>query len=77
MNTIRLDITRDHCPMTLVKTKLKLQQMEQGDLLEILLKSEKTLEEIPKTATGQGYRVLETTHVVDDIHKLVIEKISG
>jgi TusA-related sulfurtransferase len=77
MSTIRLDITKDTCPMTLVKTKLQLDKLQQGDLLEILLKAGKTLEDIPKTATEQGFLVLESTHVDGDIHKVVIRKISG
>ena len=37
MSILNLDITKDRCPMTFVKTKLKLEELEPGDTLEILL----------------------------------------
>jgi len=32
MATHHLDITKEHCPMTFVKTKLKLAQIAEGDI---------------------------------------------
>jgi len=74
MSTHQLDITKDHCPMTFVKTKLKLELLEEGDTLEVLLKAGEPLENVPRTAIEQGFQVLETTHVKDDIHRIVIKK---
>ena len=58
--------------MTFVKTKLKLEQLEENDILEVLLRAGEPLENVPRSATEQGYHVLEVTHVKDDIHKVVI-----
>jgi TusA-related sulfurtransferase len=74
MSIIKLDITKDHCPMTFVKAKLKLEQLEEGDILEILLTAGEPLENVPRTCTEQGFQVLETTHVKDNIHKIVVKK---
>lgn len=74
MSRMNLDITKDICPMTFVKTKLQLDQMEEGDILEILLSKGEPLENVPRTATEQGFLVLETTQVKDDIYKIVIKK---
>jgi TusA-related sulfurtransferase len=74
MSTLQLDITKDHCPMTFVKTKLKLELLEEGDTLEVLLKAGEPLENVPRTAIEQGFQVLEATHVKDDIHRIVIKK---
>jgi TusA-related sulfurtransferase len=74
MSTTTLDITKDHCPMTFVKAKLKLEQLEEGDILEILLTSGEPLENVPRTCAEQGFQVLETTHVKDNIHKVVVKK---
>jgi len=60
--------------MTFVKTKLKLELLEEGDTLEVLLKAGEPLENVPRTAIEQGFQVLETTHVKDDIHRIVIKK---
>jgi TusA-related sulfurtransferase len=74
MSTFNLDITKERCPMTFVKAKLHLEQLESGDTTEILLVAGEPLDNVPRTATEQGYQVLETTHVKDNIHKLIIKK---
>ncbi|MEI6209571.1 MAG: sulfurtransferase TusA family protein [Desulfuromonadales bacterium] len=74
MSTFNLDITKERCPMTFVKAKLHLEQLESGDTTEILLVAGEPLDNVPRTATEQGYQVLETTHVKDNIHKLTIRK---
>jgi TusA-related sulfurtransferase len=75
MSTIKLDITKDRCPMTFVKTKLQLEQMGKGDILEILLSAGEPLDNVPRTCTEQGFQVLETTHIKDNIHRVVVKKI--
>ena len=74
MSTIQLDVTRDHCPMTFVKTKLQLEKLQEGDILEIRLTAGEPLENVPRTCTEQGFQVLETTHVSGNIHKVVVTK---
>ena len=37
MATKVLDITKEHCPMTFVKTKIELSKLQSGDILEVLL----------------------------------------
>jgi len=74
MSALKLDITQDRCPMTFVKTKLKLEELEPGDTLEILLTTGEPLENLPRTVTEQGYTVLETSLVRENVYKVVITK---
>jgi TusA-related sulfurtransferase len=74
MSKLFLDITKEHCPMTFVKTKMQLEMMEEDDILEILLTEGEPLDNVPRTAADQGFQVLETTHVKDNIYKVVIKK---
>jgi TusA-related sulfurtransferase len=69
-----LDITKEHCPMTFVKTKLALSKLSKGDILEVLLAKGEPLENVPKSVTEQGYKVLSIEHIEGDIYKVVIEK---
>jgi len=73
MKTV-LDITKEHCPMTFVKTKLALSKLNKGDILEVLLTKGEPLENVPKSATEQGYKVLSVEHVEGDVYKVIIEK---
>ena len=44
-----LDITRDVCPLTFVKTKLLLERMASGETAEIRLKGAEPLENVPRS----------------------------
>jgi TusA-related sulfurtransferase len=74
MKTSKLDITLEHCPMTFVKTKLELEKLDPGDRLEVLLKKGEPLENVPKSAAEQGFKVQEITEVEGDIYRVIIEK---
>jgi len=74
MATKQLDVTREHCPMTFVKTKIELSKLSSGDTLEVLVVEGEPLENIPQSSTEQGFKVLEVSHVKDNIHKIVIQK---
>lgn len=69
-----LDITKEHCPMTFVRTKLKLAQIAKGDTLEVLLSEGEPLENVPRSATEQGYTVISVEHIEGTTHKVTIQK---
>jgi TusA-related sulfurtransferase len=74
MSSYKLDITKEHCPMTFVKTKLELSKLNRGDTLEVLLTEGEPLENVPKAAAEQGYQVVENSRVQGPIHRLLIRK---
>jgi TusA-related sulfurtransferase len=74
MTIRKLDITKEHCPMTFVKTKLELEKLVPGDQLEVLLKDGEPLQNVPKSAKEQGYTVHEVALVQGDIYRVLIEK---
>ena len=74
MVTKYLDITREHCPMTFVKTKIELSKLQSGDRLEVLLMEGEPLENVPRSSEDQGYKVLSVELVKENIHKIIIEK---
>ena len=69
-----LDITKEHCPMTFVKTKLKLAQIAKGDTLEVLLSEGEPLDNVPRSAEEQGFKVISVEHVEGTTHKVTIQK---
>ena len=52
-----LDITNEHCPMTFVKTKLKLAQIAEGDTLEVLLTEGEPLNNLPKSKPYKAHKL--------------------
>jgi tRNA 2-thiouridine synthesizing protein A len=53
-----LDITRDICPLTFVKTKLLIERMSSGDTAEIRLTGAEPLENVPRSVSEHGHLVL-------------------
>lgn len=74
MATKLLDVTKEHCPMTFVKTKIELSKLASGDTLEVLVVEGEPLDNIPKSSAEQGFKVLEVSHVKDNVHRIIIEK---
>ena len=53
-----LDITREVCPMTFVRTRLALDALAPGQTLLVLLKGDEPVRNVPRTAAEQGHTVL-------------------
>jgi TusA-related sulfurtransferase len=74
MATKILDITQEHCPMTFVKTKIELSKLQKGDILEVLLSEGEPLDNVPRNAEEQGFKVLSVEHVEGTTHRVTIQK---
>ncbi len=69
-----LDITKEHCPMTFVKTKLKLASLPEGARLFVTLLKGEPLDNLPKAVTEQGYVVHGINPLYEDTYVIEIEK---
>lgn len=67
-----LDITAEVCPMTFVRTKLKLESLAAGAVLEVLLRGEEPLKNVPRSARDDGHEVLSIEPRGDGVHRLLI-----
>lgn len=72
--TATVDITREVCPMTYVRTKLKLESLAAGAVLEVLLKGEEPLKNVPRSAREEGHEVLSLEARPDGTHRLLLRK---
>ncbi len=69
----RIDITNEICPMTFVKTKLKLETMNAGEVLEVTLREGEPLSNVPKSVKEDGHKVVSISKS-EDVFKVIIEK---
>jgi TusA-related sulfurtransferase len=69
-----LDITREVCPMTYVRTRLALDRLHPGELLEVLLKGDEPRRNVPATALSQGHQVLLAEHRPDGVTRLLLQR---
>jgi len=68
-----LDITNEVCPMTFVKTKLKLETLETGQHLEVILNDGEPLRNVPRSLKEEGHRIVGTKKDGTKFH-LIVEK---
>ncbi len=52
-----LDLRGTPCPINFVRTKLRLEQMSPGSLLEVWLDPGEPIEQVPDSLKMEGYRV--------------------
>lgn len=72
-----LDITGDICPITFVRTKLALERLQPGELLQVRLKGSEPLKNVPRSAGEQGHEVLSVEPLGSDTHTIVIRRGPG
>jgi len=69
-----IDITKDICPMTFVKTRIALDRLAAGQTLLVRLRGEEPLRNVPRTAVEQGHAVLEQREEADGSTLLLLRK---
>lgn len=73
-----IDITSDTCPMTFVKTKLRLEKLAGGEILEVLLNNGEPLKNVPLSAEELGHIVMSVeTDMTEGTSRLLIQKKPG
>ena len=69
-----IDITRDICPMTFVRTRLALDRLASGQVLLVRLRGEEPCRNVPRTATEQGHAVLRQDDEADGTTRLWLRR---
>ncbi len=54
----KLDLTGVACPINFVRTKLKLDAMQLGDILEVILDDGEPIESVSTSVTEEGHQIL-------------------
>ncbi|NKE71441.1 sulfurtransferase TusA family protein [Candidatus Manganitrophus noduliformans] len=70
-----LDLSGVACPMNFVKTKLQLEEMDAGQLLEVIIDDGEPIRNVPRSVQAEGHKILKNEKLPDGHFKLVIEKV--
>jgi TusA-related sulfurtransferase len=68
-----IDITGEVCPMTFVRTKLRLERMQRGEILAVRLRGDEPLRNVPRAARDEGHAILGI-EADGDIHIVTIRR---
>ncbi len=66
-----IDLRGVSCPLNYMKTKLKLEEMKAGQVLEVLLDDGGSIINVPRSAKEDGYRILRIEQVEDHFKLLL------
>jgi tRNA 2-thiouridine synthesizing protein A len=69
-----IDITGEVCPMTFVRTKLALEQLPPLGVLEVRLRGDEPLRNVPASARDDGHSVLALEPLGDGSWRLLLRK---
>ena len=58
-HTISLDLRGVACPLNFVKTKIQLEKMKKGEILEVWLDPGEAIESVPPSVIEEGHKVIE------------------
>ncbi len=68
-----LDLRGIKCPLNWARAKVKLEQMQRGEVLDLLIDDPRGVRDIPRAAEAEGYVLIEITEEETAWH-LRIEK---
>lgn len=61
------------CPLNFVKTKIALEDLEPGDLLEVFLDEGSAMTNVPRSVKDEGHRIVKV-ELLEEAFRIVIEK---
>lgn len=69
-----VDITDVVCPVTFVKTKVALEELDAGDVLSVRLADGEPLQNVPRSCKEQGHQVLKLSDNGDGTYTMLVRK---
>jgi len=69
-----LDIRGITCPITFVKSKLKLESMASGQVLKVLIDYEPSAINVPRSLANEGNEIIGITEAAGPLWTLVVRK---
>lgn len=77
-NEIKIDKTVDIrgqiCPYTFVRSKLAIEKMNEGEVLEIITDHKPASENVPRSMENEGQKVLKIEQTGDKEWRIVVRK---
>ena len=70
----KLDLQGVLCPINFVKTKLKLEEMDVGQVLEVILDDGEPMRNVPRSVKAEGHRIIGVEKLADSTYKILIRK---
>jgi TusA-related sulfurtransferase len=71
----KVDITDVVCPVTFVKAKVALEELDDGQILEIRMNGGEPVQNVPRSIKEEGHQILKLNTNDDGTYTLIVKKV--
>lgn len=71
----QIDITDRVCPMTFVKAKVSIDELEDGEVLAIRMNDGEPVQNVPRSMKEEGHKILKLAENGDGTYTLYVRKV--
>lgn len=72
----KINLKGEVCPYTFVKTMLALEEMEVGQVLQVIVDHLPAVENVPRSLMNEGYKILEVSQINDTDWSITVRNVS-
>jgi TusA-related sulfurtransferase len=70
-----VDVTDVVCPVTFVKAKVAIEELDDGQILAVHLNDGEPVQNVPRSLKEEGHEVLKLTSNDDGTYTLIVKKV--
>ena len=71
----RVDITDVVCPVTFVKAKVALEELDDGQILAVRMNNGEPVQNVPRSIIEEGHQILKLEDNGDETFTLIVRKV--
>ena len=72
-----VDITDKVSPLTFVKTKVALEELDDGEVIAIRMNDGEPVQNVPRSVKEEGHQILKLVDNEDGTYNLIVRKVEG
>lgn len=70
-----VDITDVVCPVTFVKAKVAIEELDDGQILAVRMNDGEPVQNVPRSLKEEGHKILKLTDNEDGTYTLYVQKV--
>lgn len=70
-----VDITDKVCPLTFVKAKVVIDELEDGEVIAIRMNDGEPVQNVPRSIKEEGHQILKLVNNEDGTYNLIVKKV--
>ena len=65
------------CPLTFVKAKVALEELDDGEVIAIRMNDGEPVQNVPRSVKEEGHQILKLVDNEDGTYNLIVRKVEG